>query len=111
MITKFDLLADRATQYLLHPGDGAVETQRTGLDDLSAGEREKLVGQQAGTLGCQLDLFHVPERLFPLRPRSSCCGGGQLFGNERCVVQNDGQKVVEVVRDASRELPKAFQTL
>ena len=68
---EFDLLADRATQYLLHPRDGAVETQWSGLNYLSPGKREKLVGQQTGTLGGDLDLFHVLERLFPLRSAST----------------------------------------
>src|SRR5664280_1549955 len=46
-----------------------------------------------------------------MRTRRGRGGTGQLLGNERRVVQNDGQEIVEVVCDASSELAETLKAL
>ena len=98
VVGQFHVLAQGADEQLLDSFDHVVEVQRARLDDVAAGEGQQLAGERGGALGRPLDLLDVLPHGLPLVLRCSAC---DLLGDERGVVGDDGEQVVEVVRDPS----------
>ena len=106
-----DVLAEGAQQQLLDLADDGVEVQHPRLHDLAPAEREQLVGQFGGPLAGPQDLGDVLAGLRPLAGGVVLGGLGDLLGQERRVVEHDGEQVVEVVRHPAGELAEALQAL
>ena len=64
-----------------------------------------------GPLPCEADLLDVLARAGPAILAALRGRRGEVLGDERGVVDDHGQQIVEVVGDASRELPEALQAL
>ena len=99
-----DVLADRAAQQLLDIADDLVHVQHPGSDHLTPGERQELVGQVGPTLPGPDDLLRVGGDAV-----QAAFGG--VLRDERRVVQDHRDEVVEVVRDTAGELAEALQAL
>ena len=97
---QLDVLTDAASQQVLHVRHDNVEIERLELDLVPAPEDQQLPGELGGLLGCLDDLPHVsPDRLVVRR----------RLGREPGVVEDDGQQVVEVVRNTAGQHAQAFQ--
>ena len=101
-----DVLADRAAQHLLHVADDPVEIEHPGPDHLAAGEREQLVGELGTAPRGPDDLLGVPADRRHVRRRRL-----GLLDDERAVVEDHREQVVEVVRHSPGELAQALQPL
>ena len=99
---KLDLFAEDAAEHSGEVGDEPVQVQHTRPHDLAAAEGEELPREVGGALRGLLDLF---ERLGEVGAQS---GHREL---EAGVALDDGEQVVEVVRDAGGELPDGFHFL
>jgi hypothetical protein len=62
-----DVFADRAAQHPLHVADQVAEVQDLGLGDVTAAEREELLGQLRGPLGGPGDLQQIGRGPPPTR--------------------------------------------
>jgi hypothetical protein len=87
---------------------GLVEVQRPRLHEVAAGEGQQLMGEFGRAVGGQLDLPDVIADRAQVGLRAVV---GHLLADERRVVRDDGEQVVEVVRDAAGELAEALQPL
>ena len=95
-----DLLTEHAAQHGFEAGDGSVHIDRRDIAGRSTAEREQLLGDPGGTLGGVADVVQgVYGR----------CPGSQAALGQLHVVEDHGQHVVEVVRDAAGELPQALR--
>ena len=106
---QHDVLAEGAVEQLLDLGDDVVEVEHPRLDDLAAGEGEQLVGQGGGAFGGPLDLSDVACQ--PPAIDSGWVRGGEFLGDERGVVEDHREQVVEVVGDPAGELAEDLQAL
>jgi hypothetical protein len=102
------VLAQGPGQQLLKAADHVVKVQRAGLDHLTAGEGQQLAGQSGGAFGSKLDLLYVVADGLQVNPRRF---PGRILADKRGIVQDDGQQVVEVMRDPPGQLTQAFQPL
>ena len=73
-----------------------------GVHDLAAAEHEQLAGERGGAVGGAADLLDVVAHRVVAR---------QLALGEADAGEDHGQQVVEVVRDAARELSDRLQAL
>ena len=81
--------------------DHLVQVEHRRLEHLLAREREQLARQLRRALGRVVDLGDL------LRARP----GADPVPGDAAVARDHGQQVVEVVRDAARELPDGFHLL
>ena len=95
-------------QQLLDPRDDLVEVQRPRLHDVAAGEGQQLTGELGRAFGGELDLPDVIADRLPVDRQAIL---GYLLVDERRVVRDDGEQVVEVVGDPAGELAQALQPL
>ena len=105
------MLADGAAQHLLHRGDDLVEVEDLRLDHLPAGEGEQLAGEARRPFGGPRDLSEVAAGRFQALWPVGFGRGGEFLGDERRVVEDHGEEVVEVVRDPAGELAEVLQAL
>ena len=91
---QLDVLADQPAEHLLHPGDALVQVQHLRLEHLLAAEREELPRQVRRALRRRPDLLDVGAKGLV---------GLEVAADQLRVAQDDGQQVVEVVRDAAGE--------
>ena len=92
---EVDVLAERALEKLLEAADDLVQVDDLRVGDVAAAEDQKLTRQRRAPLGGGADLGEVRLHRAVL---------GKLLGNERRVVEDHGEQVVEVVSDAAGEL-------
>ena len=97
-----DVLADQPAQQLVHLGDDDVEVQHHGLEHLPAAVGQQLARQRGGALRRLADFLHVAALAVPR---------GQLAQEQLRIAQNRRQQIVEVVRDAPRELSHGLHLL
>ena len=97
-----DPLAQCAVQQPLEVAREDADVEDLGLDDLPAAEHEELARERGGPVGGAPDLVDVVAD-----PRV----GRELALGEPHAGQDHGEQVVEVVRDAARELPDGLQAL
>ena len=102
---NLDALTQRALKKLLQAADKVVDVNGFGIQRLAARESKQPAGQGAGTLGAALGM----------RQRAIQVGtGGELtrmaFGRFQ-IADDDHQQIVEVMGDASAQLPYGFQLL
>ncbi len=97
-----DLLADQATHHVLQFGEHVGELQHLGPQRLAAREGEQLPHQAGGPVGVLLDLHDVLERRI---------GRPVVREQQVGIAEDGGQHVVEVVRDAARELADGLHLL
>src|SRR6185369_456252 len=86
-----NIFADQSSQQFRHRGHRLVQVQNLWLQDLLAGEREELSSQRRGAVA---SLFNLPKPVSykgVLHP--------DLSQEHVAVTIEDGQKVVEVMRD------------
>ena len=102
------MLAEGADEQLLDFPDDLVEVQWPRLHDVAAGEGQQLTGELGRAPGGQLDLPDVIADRPQVDLRAIL---GHLFADERRVVRDDGEQVVEVMGDAPGELAQALQPL
>ncbi len=84
---------------LLEP---AIEVDRLGLHKLASGERQQLLGDIAAPPSGQCDLVGDA-------PHASRVFGASA--QHLRAAEDDGQQIVEIVRDPARQLPHGFQAL
>ena len=99
---ELDVVADDLAKYLLELREDFVQIEQRRLHDLLSAERQQLAGQAAGALPRLLDFLQIRDhvRLIPDR-----------VGEERGVAEDGRQQVVELVRDAARELGNRLHLL
>jgi hypothetical protein len=91
---QLHLLADQALQQFGHAGDDLAEIQERRLEHLLPAERQELPGQQRRPLRGLVDaLDRAAMRMV----------GRHGLEQQTAAPQDDGQKVVEIVRDAARK--------
>ena len=74
------------------------------LHDLPPAECEKLLGERSGALRSRLDLLDLgPQSRIGRRRGTRAATGGEPLENETAAAENGGEKVVEVVRHATRQ--------
>ncbi len=94
--------ADQSLEHFVHGGDGFAKVDRFELHDVLAAEHQQLAGQTGGALGGKINgLDGILHLLRHARP-------GQ---QDARVALNDGEHVVEVVRDAGSELTDRLHLL
>ena len=98
-----DVLADQAVQHLVGVDDDRVEVDDARLQHLLAPEGEELLRQRRGALCRLLDRLHV-------RPLAGLARV-EAAEQEAAVHGDDGQEVVEVVRDAAGEAADGVELL
>ena len=96
------MLADEASQHLVHFRHDDVEVEHFGLQHLTPAVGEQLPRQRRGPLGCFADLLDVAA--FGIT-------GRQLAQQELRVPENRCEEVVEVVGNTAGELPHRFHLL
>ena len=94
-------LAERARQQIGHADDQPVGVDRARIERLPAREREQPLGQLRGPLGADQ---RVVERAFGARLDHAALGDAEI-------ADDDGQQVVEVVRDAAGQLADRLHLL
>ncbi len=95
------VLAQNPSEHVGHVADDFVHVQALGLDDLAAAEGEQLAGQPGRALGGLRDLLRGTRgRVIQLGHRQ-----------QRGVAVNDGEDVVEIVRDAAGKLADGLHFL
>ena len=99
---QVDVLADQAPEHALHPGNQRVEIHHLGLQDLLAAEGEQLAGQRSRSLSGPANFLQV------LMQRVVVC---HLRQCEFSRSVDDGEEIVEVVRDAAGELANRLHLL
>ena len=98
---KLNMFADKARDHLVHFGDGAVEVDDTGLEDLHAAEREKLASHRDGAVGSLLDLLDVfALGWFPT-----------AIEKQVAIAANHRKEIIEIVRDSAGEPPDCLHFL
>ena len=97
-----DVLAEQAREQADRVGDGAVEVERRELLHLAAAEGEELPRQLGRAVAGVRDLVEV---------RAQLVVAADALERERGVAADRGEQVVEVVRDAARELPDGLEPL
>ena len=98
------MLADQAPQHLVRVDDDRVQVDDARLQHLLAPEREELLRQRGGALGRLLDRLDVCPQADVARSSAGRAGS-------RCVAGDDGEQVVEVVRDAAGEAADRLELL
>ena len=78
-----------------------AEVEQPGLNGLAAAESKQLAGEAAGSAGGVQDF---------LEPRDHMIGGGvaRAFERELAIAGDDGQQVIEIVRNAARKTPESL---
>ena len=99
---ELDVFADRSTEELLDSNNYLVQVEYHRLQYLPASEREELACEFGCAFGRHADL---PKIIL------SCFFVIELFAHERRIVRNNGQKIIEVVRNTSGELAKTLHAL
>jgi hypothetical protein len=99
---QLDVLADGPAQELVEVAQGGVQVEYLRVGDLAVTEDQELAGERRSPLARAADLGEV----LLLRARL-----GQLLGDERGVVEDDREQVVEVVGEAAREPAHRLQAL
>jgi len=99
---ELHVLAKRPAQKLLHLQHHAGEVEHARAHGLAPREREQLVREPRRALAGLADLAHVALVVGAL---------GCAAGDERRVAEDDGEQVVEVVRDPAGELAEALEPL
>ena len=95
------VLAQQPAEHVGHVADDFVHVQPLGLDELAAAEGEQLPREAGGALGGLRDLLRGTRRgVVEVRRRQ-----------QRGVAVNDGEDVVEIVRDAAGELADGLHFL
>ena len=97
-----DVLADEAAQHRLHAAHDLVQIDDAGLHDLLPAEGEELPGQGGGPVGGLLHQLDVAAK------RTL---GRELEQQQLAPAGDDGEQVVEVVRDPAGEPPDRFHLL
>src|ERR1700722_2079454 len=111
---QLDVLAEGPAQHFLDRGDDGVEVKDLRPDHVAAGEDEQLVGEPGCPFAGFLDLREVSAGRFQVRGQvwaGYSRGCGDFFGDERDIVEDHREQVVEVVRDPAGELAEAFEAL
>ncbi len=98
-----DVLADQSTQHLARVDDDRVQVDDARLQQLLPPECEELLCQRCRALGRLLDRFDVCPK--------SDVALVDLAEQEVAVYRDDGQQVVEVVRDAAGEAADRIELL
>ena len=105
------MLAEGPAQHFLDRGNDIVDIQDLRPYHFPAGEGEQLAGEPGRPFGGQLDLLQVAEGRVPALGPVRSGRGGQGLGNERGVVEDHGEQVVEVVGHPAGQLAQVFQSL
>ena len=105
------MLAEGPAQHLRHPRDHLVEVEYLRPHHLPAGQGEQLAGEAGGPFGGLFDLRDVAAGGFPASSPVRVGRGVHFLGDERHVVEDHRQQVVEVVRDPAGQLAEIFQAL
>ncbi len=91
---QLDVLADQPAQHRLHGGHHRVQVEHLGLQHLLAAEGQELPGERGGAVrGRAHERGVAVDRVLRPQPRQDHLGAPR----------DDGEQVVEVVRDAARE--------
>ncbi len=99
---KRDVLADQPAQDGAGVGHDGVEVEDARLQDLAPAEGEQLLGERGGALARLGDLGDV---------RAVRRSGRELLQEDLAEAIDDGEQVVEVMGDATREPTDRFQFL
>ena len=97
-----DVLTDDPLDELHHVGERLVEVDEAAVELLPAPEGEQLPGEHGGATTGEPDVLDA-------RPQLAL--GRQLAGDHVARAHDDGEQVVEVVRDAARERPDRLHLL
>ena len=98
-----DVLADRAADQVGHAGDQPVDVGGLRIQRLAPREREQLLGQRDGAL-C------AARHLIDRAPQFAVVGRS-VAPDRFEIADDDGEQVVEVVRDAAGELADRLHLL
>ena len=94
-----DVLADQAREHLAHFGDDGVQVDHARLQHLHAAEGQQLARHGNGAAGGFLNLLHAflveSVRAFAVLEQIA-------------IAADDGQQIIEVVRDAARQPAHGF---
>jgi len=99
---ELDVFAEQPPQHAVHVGDHGIDVEHLGSEHLAATERQQLSGELRGPKP------RVPDFLGVLASRVA---GRRVVQQQLGRAQDGGEQVVEVVGDASRELPHGFHLL
>ncbi len=99
---EIDALADHAAQHLLEVPQLSVDVENLLLHDLLSAERKQLSRQMRRALGGFRNLLDVFTRL-SLRRKSA--------RKKLRVALDDGEHIVEIVRDAASQASHSFRLL
>jgi hypothetical protein len=101
LAAELDVLPKRAFEQLLDIDNHGVDVYDLRLDDLAAREREELVCEVGGSLGGEADLLDIGAHGVPRLLVVGGCRRVEALRDERRVVDDHGEQVVEVVGDAT----------
>ena len=106
VLPQDDVVAQRPLGHLAHALDEAVDVEEAPLQPLLAREGEQLMGQLGGPLGGVANGLACAAQ-----PPDIDAGMVDQRQHHLVVARDDLQEVVEIVRDAARELPEALHLL
>ena len=98
---ELDVLAEGAFEHRGGVADHPVDLERLRVDDVAAGEGEQLPGERRGPLGRGADLTDVADGHRIL----------DLPAEQRRVVEDHAEQVVEVVGDPAGQLAQALEAV
>ena len=99
---QLHVLSDEPLEHLLHAREKLVQVEHPGLDNLLPAEHQELSGETSRSQRCLSNFVYV---------RSQRVGGLEIVENQLSVAEDDGEHVVEVVRDPAGETPDRFHLL
>ncbi len=97
-----DVVAEEPEERTLEVGDEAVDLEHGGLERLATAEGEELVGERGGAAGGVADFLDLVGDL---------AFHSLLRQEQIAVAENGGEKIIEIVRDATGQLSERFHPL
>jgi len=99
---EFDVFAKKSLEEAAGFHDEVVEIEDAGLKQLPAAESKQLAGERGGAVGDFADLLAIGP---------GGIGGLDLIEGEVAVALDDGEEIVEIVRDAAGETAEGVHFL
>eukprot|EP00825_Cyclidium_porcatum_P015651 TRINITY_DN18965_c0_g1_i3.p2 TRINITY_DN18965_c0_g1~~TRINITY_DN18965_c0_g1_i3.p2 ORF type:complete len:314 (+),score=10.75 TRINITY_DN18965_c0_g1_i3:115-1056(+) len=96
-----DILADQPSEHRLEPANHLVRIEDLGPHHLASAEGEELASEARGALGSLPDFFHQTARV----------PGILDMGRFRCIAEDHGEHVVEVMGYPARQAAEGLQSL
>src|ERR1700730_17642092 len=102
MADDMDVLADQAQERALQVRDDGIDFDHFSLERLAAAESKKMLGESGGAPGGASYFRNViGKHAFEM----------EIMQKQVAITEDGGEKIIEVVRDTTSELPEGFHFL